>query len=769
VSVLEKPALCKADASSDSVDGRIPFPYAGPCMLTLLLTVLLVLLPGNLNAQSGAAVPDISLQDTITDVAQFWPRTEGSPGEKELVAWIEARLSSMGARFSTFDFSQSDFEHSFSTCLRVDVGGKSRDSLILAVPLDSPADAGPLYDGSVNIALALDLIGRVRNAVPPLSLTVLFLGAEYGDTDMYPMGSTLFLRDFQPDFKAVVLYLNFRSAPTRVLVRGGGRGIISPYWLMNRCMDALRAAKVPYTLPADEAQVFRMSATDERTLIEPYLRAGYPSVELEGEYTAASHSSEAEWLSSIALFLQGFLSAGTAGVPDEWDRHYLLMQMGDTSLIVSEKTYLVIFGGVIAVLLLFSLLFRRGLKRYLRTLLRNSPSIIPLAVLSFLFLAAGTFALQAILRQRGFPALWRYAPLEFLALKICVALFLYAALYNLLRRLPLPHNGRFYSAAAIFFLLIDIFVIAAFNISFTFYFLWALVFIFLSSLARNRWVKALLVLPAPFWGIRGIVMVFLAPAYPFCHFIMLSPIWGNLLVAGACLPFILALIRLGLIFPGKGILRRRVRELVLAGLLLVGGGLLAARLLTFSPFSAERPQPITATQTIEVNAAGLTTSTSLLVESPGPVGALSLTNANGTRTVPPAATEEMLTLPPAESPVQISMDSSQFLKQCTVIVSVTMPSSPRLFSATLTSGNDFILYDSSFPSVRDSPRAYRLLIGASPPNPLPLELSLPSEGTFTLTLTMEFDEPLIDTVAATRPDARLTTRVRVVRSLDVKT
>ncbi len=45
-------------------------------------------------------------------------------------------------------------------------------------------------------------------------------------------------------------------------------------------------------------------------------------------------------------------------------------------------------------------------------------------------------------------------------------------------------------------------------------------------------MKALLALPAPFWGIRGILTVFLAPAYPFCHFIMLSPISGNLLVAG---------------------------------------------------------------------------------------------------------------------------------------------------------------------------------------------------------------------------------------------
>ena len=53
---------------------------------------------------------------------------------------------------------------------------------------------------------------------------------------------------------------------------------------MSRCVDSLRAAQAPYRLQADEVQAFRLGATDEKTLIEPYLRAGYPSIGLEGEY-----------------------------------------------------------------------------------------------------------------------------------------------------------------------------------------------------------------------------------------------------------------------------------------------------------------------------------------------------------------------------------------------------------------------------------------------------------------------------------------------------
>ena len=119
--------------------------------------------------------------------------------------------------------------------------------------------------------------------------------------------------------------------------------------------------------------------------------------------------------------------------------------------------------------------------------------------------------------------------------------------------------------------------------------------------------------------------------------------------------------------------------------------------------------------------------------------------------------------------MQIRQDSSRFLEERNVNLHIDMPSSPRELSVALTSDDDFILFDSSFPPVRVSPREYRLLIGAFPPNPLDLQLTLPADGTFTLTFTIDFDSPLLGTTIATGPHTRVITRVRVVRSLGVKT
>jgi hypothetical protein len=235
------------------------------------------------------------------------------------------------------------------------------------------------------------------------------------------------------------------------------------------------------------------------------------------------------------------------------------------------------------------------------------------------------------------------------------------------------------------------------------------------------------------------------------------------------LPIILMLLRLGLLFPGKGIMRRRVRELVFAGLLLAIGGVLAVHLGTFSPFSVSRPQPLVATETIRVAASGETESTSLDIASPAPLGALSISDSRGARVIHPAGTAVRLALPLVSSPVQIEQDSSEFLQQRNVQLRVQMPASPRSVVVTLTSEDDFILFDSSYPPIRESPRQYRLLIGTFPPNPLPLQLTLPADGVFTLTLTAEFDEPLIGAAVGAGAETRVSTRVRVVRSLGVKT
>lgn len=731
-------------------------------MRRMLWLILIAAAPCALHSQAVPSDPEAMRAD-MAAVAALYPRPEGSAGEKALLAFIGARVASLGMRGESFDFRDSDTVHSFSSCLRVDIPGARLDTVILTVPLNHPANAPPQRDGSVNIALALDLLRRLKRSPPPVSFTILFLGAEFGDSSDYPMGSALFLRDFQPGYSTAVISLNLRAVPSRILVRGGGRGVVSPSWLMSRCIRALGAARLPYHVRGEEAHVLRLGLTDDRTLIEPYLAAGFPAVQLDGEESDNPQQDGTDVLARFPAFADAFLAASTSGIPEEWDRHYLLFPAGGHPVIVGERALVVLLVCTLLGMLLYSLVFRRGLKKYVRSLWRNLLFLFPIVGITFVFLLAGTAAVQSVLALRRFARLWEFAPLAFLGLKVAVSLLLYSALYTLLRRFPFPRGGSFYTAAALFVLLADIVVVAALDISFTWYFLLAFVFLFFSALVPNRVGKLLLILPAPYAMVQGLVRIFLMPALPFCRFVLLSPLQGNLLIAGVALPFLLALLRIGFLFPGRGLLRRRVRDPLLAGVFGVAACVLAARLLTLSPYSPAHPRAVTVVQSIDDRDGG----NRLDISSPAPLGELSVSDVSGTRSLRTDATTITVTLPPAAVPLNVEARAGELLGKTNVSLAVSSGGSPRALSAVLTSEEDFILFDCSFPFVRESAREYRLLIGAFPPDPLPLQLTFPAGMAFTLTLTMEFDAPLLG-AEVTVDDAEVRTRLQIVKSIPLR-
>ena len=252
-----------------------------------------------------------------------------------------------------------------------------------------------------------------RGSVPPVSFTVLFLGAEYGDTDAYPMGSALFLRDFRPSYPVAVISLNLHAIPSRLRVRSAGRGVVSPSWLLMRCLRSLDRAAIPFAAPGAESQVLRLGLLDERTLIEPWLAAGFPSVQLDGEYPgqpepgsasgAALGDGESDIPARLMQFAGAFLAANADGIPEDWDRHSLVFLVGGHPVMIGERVYVSVVVGCLLGMLLYSLVFRRGLRKYVRSLTRNLLTVVPILALTFLLLLAGTLAVQGVLALRGFP------------------------------------------------------------------------------------------------------------------------------------------------------------------------------------------------------------------------------------------------------------------------------------------------------------------------------------------------------------------------------
>jgi len=571
------------------------------------------------------------------------------------------------------------------------------------------------------------------------------------------------LRDFYPEQRVVALYLNFKTIPSRLHVRGGGRRVEAPYWLIDRCTVSLEDANIFFLVRGNENQIFRIGLTSEKTIIEPFLFAGYPALSLEGEYEPLEPAQQLQWLISFRRYFRSFIQSFESGIPETWDRHYLYFQVRGFYFSISEKTYLIILLTVLSGILLYGLIYSGRLKKYLRTILRNFWSIPILFLICFLLLFAATWTLEGIQYARNIVDLWESFPLLFLIFKLILPLVL-LLLFSRLVRFRFPRNGSFYSASALLFLLLDILILALINISFTYYFLWAFTFALLFSAASNKLLKTLFFLAAPYWLVKTIVELFTLPRLEFCRVLLFSKVWGNLLLALIFLPFILMFIRLRMILPVLRRLSRPTRALawlvpastILMGLLII--------FLFYSPYR-EKQQIITAHYLVDrVNG-----ENSLQLTSTGPLGGLTVWDGENRIQIDSHSRKYNLPLPEVPELLHITINSVGFLDRKNIQLDLKPVGTPYKLTLTLNSEEEFVLFDSNFPYVRQpGGREYTLLIGANPPLPLSVQLTVPRDRTFNLHLVTEYLSVPAD-FQLYAADKQVEARFTLIKTLEIKT
>jgi hypothetical protein len=427
-----------------------------------------------------------------------------------------------------------------------------------------------------------------------------------------------------------------------------------------------------------------------------------------------------------------------AGIPESWDRHYLLFQHRRLVLMIPEGIYLALLGGILGLSIVVFQIYNRRFLVYLKWVLRDSWFLVLLVALCFAFLLLATLAIGDVLRLRNDSELWKARPFLFLALKFALFGFLWIVSIPLRRRLPYRRRRKFYSSAALLFLFFDTVILSLFNIAFSYYFLWAYFFVFLYSLVRNRPVKILLLAAASFWLLRFAIVMFAFREWEICRIILLSRVWGNLLLAVFAVPFILLLMKMSLLFPGAHTAERVLRWI---GGLLLGAGCVAAilYLALFSPYDRDNPQAVEAVNTVEPDANRLELS------SHAPLGRIAYLYDEENGVVD--TDERTLVLEPAWAPdlLEVGIDRSPVLGREDIELLLRFRGSPYGVDLTLSAEESFVLLGANFPfSRRATPDTesvtYTILIGKNPPNPLRVFLILPKDFAYRLSVTADFRE-----------------------------
>ncbi len=677
------------------------------------------------------------------------PRTEASDGESQAFEIIIERLSELGLQPESRGFDDFENGHSFSSIVTAYIPGNSDEDLIVAVPVDHSRSRGPADDGSAGLAVALAFAERYAEQSPPVNLKFLFLGAEKGPFGRHPMGTRHYLRGFFPERPTAVIYLDLQKAGGTLEMEHGGEGVVAPSWLVEAGLRGAQAAGLAYSFPGTLGHLYRAGVRDARTPVAHYLDAELPAIALhnrapgtsgieatspetakpEGTGSPPEHTGESpasnpeEWFEQMGVLLEWVAHRAEGNVGAQWDRHYAVFELPGEHIVLPETAHILLVWLIAAAMLLYGMAFRSRLTRYLRTVWRNLWSLPVLFVLIFGFLALATLLLEQILELRGFPSLWQFHPLPFFVMKLTLAIFLFASVFQLAFRLPFSKHGSFYSASAIVVLMVLVIVMAGISISFSYYFLWALLCAFMFSITRRKALMPLWLILAPLWFLVAAYVIFSRPELGAISTLLLSPLRGNAILALILLPFLLMLVRIDFLLsppsPGKALFSLRLLSAV-TGVVSVA---FIAFVVVINPFDNEHRQPVEIREQIDYEAE----ERIIDLRSTGPLPSLEFTLGDERYPIETAARRH--SLQPAGLPrlVDTAVFQQEFLDRIQTRLTLEPDRPFDDLTIRLSAPESFLLFDSNYPfRMGTDGRSAEIFVGTSPPVPVEVEYTVPA-------------------------------------------
>jgi hypothetical protein len=763
-------------------------------MKTLKIIMLLICLsPVSLSALLPITTDVNHIISDMEEISKLFPRREGSAEEKALVDFIMANCRDPRWTLREETFDEAPGYHSFSRIITLEIPGRRADTLIITLPL-TPGESennGPNRGGAMNLALALALVRELKTSIPPVTLQILFLGAETSPlggenpySAAYPLGTQYFLSGFFPEQPAAFLCLDLGDNPGPLSVEiWGERRSISPRWLIEKTAENLDRTNLVYSIAPGEF-FFGSGGAGDSGALQKILAGEYSAIGLRTLPARSwgqpgrglknpSEDPYRDWLHSFFFFLSVFIEDNGEGFPRSQETNFQMIQWQNRTFLIPEAWYMGILILIPSLMLLYPFLARRRFKRYLLLTGRHW-FLFPLVFLqALLFLFITTLTVEAILNLKQAAFLWRKFPLSFFLFKISGALFLFflslrvrlffrsrrSRRFRQFRRREdfLPENRSRVSALGVFrpsyqtamaliFLLGIFFLISAWKLSLAYPVLWALIFVLLFSLVRNRFLKVLFFLLSALWPLYLLSGAFRSGHPETLRFFLLSPLAGNTFLALAALPYILLLFRLSSLFFPRPRSKRLVRNLFLA---LSGAAALSSGifLLYSPPFAPGEVQPILLRDEITppsqepplpdgpaVQGGEGGAARRFFIESPAPFAIRELDYGGSLFTLPRTGRQMERSFPFLPPAPVIESQSTAFLDQREWLWTFKNPpgeAPPDLVRFFLFPQEErlMVLY-SNFPYTIGAGGQVSFHIGLYPPQPLEIRVILPGETRF---------------------------------------
>lgn len=673
----------------------------------------------------------------LNTFSSFFPRSENSAGETAAANFIEERLLEREIKYTRYELSESDIVNSGSVTIDVILPGKSGNEIFMIFPLNSHPNAVQGRDGSANLAAALFLIDELVNTDLPQTVHIVFLGAEFGDSYEYPIGTEDYLANYYPELNPVFFYFDLSYTPDNIIINHSGTGAVSPLWLLEKSIYALNNANLSFTSRSGINLINRLGLNDSSTIIDSYFNNEYPVIQFEGDYSGYYTPEKLKQL-SYQTFLYELAVRGGGLIPSnlQWDSHYIFLKILEYEIFISETEYVIFLLILVSLIIVYPFIANKRFKKYRRTIIRHFWNIPVIFFIMFLLLWIGTIIINIIIQIQSFPSLWEVLPFHFLALKLTVSIIIFLLTLRLFKGIHFAQRGSFYSAAAMIFIIFDLLILISVDIAFSYYLLPVLIFTFAFTIFKNRWLKLLFLAFSVFVLLGGVVNIFLLDVKRVINLVLLSPVTGNLIITATLIPVALMIFRLQFLFHQNN--KQRAKILTISSDIFLGivSIVLFVYLATFNPYSKGRLQPIIIKENISLNNGFRNVS----FTSTEPLGELKYSTLSKNKIINTSEKQYIIPEKPLEIYPEVLLSQKHFLNRTQYLITFNSLFKPGSIKAVLTGDQDIILFDSNFNTSIIQNRTIEFQIEANPELPLDLSLTLSDEFKGEMTILIDYSD-----------------------------
>jgi hypothetical protein len=721
------------------------------------------LLAGALSSAFGSAPPPVSRGATPTIGERFAAigamgmRTEGSKAEVAAFEYVIRELRAAGLEPVSSGFSDAEEGFSTSRIVEARLRGALADELAIIVPVGSWADSPDPSEGAFGIALALDEAAKLSALAGaasklPISLRFVFLGAENrgrkSDGETASLGSRTWIGRQAARSRLAVLYLSMGAPASRIRVRSAGKGVLSPFWYYEGARRALEPSGIEYDLQTNRLQAYRLGLASDYGPASSYLEAGIPAIELLGESARADSlqgiSAQGPSSTWFGNFIELFSTEEKGGFADTWDRHYFIFQIGKVSVVLREKTYVAFLVAMLAIVASSFLIATVARRDAAKRLLRRVPTITAEAFALFIALALVFLAGKAIAwvdaMALGGPEAWRLSPRTFAAARILFSFFLFLSLISfLVEKRVLTPNPYFYEFAALACLAVDSLVFSAADLSASFYFMWALVFVELSLAARRRWATLLayVLMYAPLLIITSELAA--RPELSVYRKLIAPEYLGLLSLSALTLPFFVFTASPLLFFARRGAAARKRTVALFAALAIAVEALALGYAVLSSPLSGPRRKDLKIAESIDQDAGQFELELSGLRS----LGKGELDREGSKLEYDTGSDRAYLRGEDRKERIGIGEKATPFLDRVDEALTIRFAAPPYSVDLSLESAGETLIYDCNLPfKVAVDGKRTAIYSGVLPGSRLDLSLTVPSSFRARLIVVARYLAPL---------------------------